>query len=165
MGPLDFLAEQHRQLEERFTALEPEEGGDSADERREQAEALVALLRLHTHLEERHLYPLLARVQGRDAAHQEAEDHLTMRELMDELEEQTPDAPEWWACLVALEDLLVAHVREEEEQHFSSLGAVLTAREQDELLRALEATGAELTSQARSWLDNPPLPNAPSWDV
>lgn len=134
MGPFDILAEQHRELEARFEALEAGE----AEERREQARALVALLRLHTRLEEHHLYPLLReRAEERARAHEEAEDHLTMHELMDELEEQPFDEPEWWARLVALEDLVAAHIRREEEQLFPRLSSALSGAERGALRRAL----------------------------
>jgi hemerythrin-like domain-containing protein len=165
MRPFDTLTEQHRELEERFAALEAEDGADAAGEQREQAEALIALLRLHTRLEERHLYPLLEREQGQAWAHVEAEEHLTMRELIDELEEQTLDGPEWWARLVALEDLVLAHVRKEESQLFPLLSAALNASEQAELRRALDNLRAELSAPAGSWPPSLSTFNEPSWDV
>jgi len=145
MGPFDLLAEQHRELEERFETLGAEDGLD-AEEQRERAQGLLALLRLHTLMEERYLSPLLARAEGRARAREESEDHLTMGELMDELEEQPPGGPEWWARLMALEDLLVAHVREEEEQTFPRLVVMLDAGEQEELRHALETLRDELFS-------------------
>jgi hypothetical protein len=145
MGPFDLLAEQHRQLEERFEALGAQDGLD-AGEQRERTEGLLALLRLHTLLEERYLTPLLTRAEGRARGRVEAEDHLTMSELMGEVEEQPPGGPEWWARLMALEDLLVAHVREEEEQTFPRLVVMLDAGEQEELRHALETLREELFS-------------------
>jgi hemerythrin superfamily protein len=164
MGPFDILAEQHRELEERFEALETEVGPGEADEQRERASALFRLLRLHSLLEERHVYPLLTRAEGRARTREQTEDHLTMSELMDELEEQPPGTPEWWARLIALEDLLVAHMREEEEQTFARLATALDAGEQEELRHALEAFRDELSSQPRSWLERP-ASHEPHWDV
>lgn len=165
MGPFDLLTEQHRELEERFDAIEAEEGASEAEERREQTEELLALLRLHSSLEERHLYPLLARVEGRARAREEAEDHLTMRELMEELEEQSPGSPEWWACFTALEDLIVAHVREEEAQTFPRLLTVMDEGEQDELRRAFESLREELSAHAQVWPPANTAVSAPRWDV
>ena len=168
MGPFDILAEQHRELEERFETLEAEGGAEEADQQRERAQGLLGLLRLHMLLEERYLYPLLTRAEGRARTREEAEDHLTMSELMDELEEQPPGGPEWWARLMALEDLLVAHVREEEEQTFPRLMTALDAGEQEELRHALEALRDELSSQAHAWPGNSSLldgtAHEPSWD-
>lgn len=168
MGPFHILTEQHRELEELLGALGgegPEDSAPGAEEQRERAEELLALVRLHTQLEERYLYPLLARVEGRARASAEAEDHLTMRELMEELEDQPSGAPEWWACLTALEDLLVAHVHEEEQQTFSRLLTVLDEGEQDELRRALEALREEQTSSARAWPQNHPLMPTSRWET
>lgn len=168
MGPFDILAEQHRELEERFEALVAEDGAEEADQQRERAGALMGLLRLHTLLEERYLYPLLNRLEGRARAREEREDHLTLGELMDELEEQPPGGPEWWARLMALEDLLVAHVREEEEQTFPLVMTDLDAGEQQELRDGLEALRDEL-SQAQAYPASPSLLDAtahePRWDV
>jgi len=169
MGPFDILAEQHRELEERFEALGVEDGAEEADPQHEHAEGLLGLLRLHTLLEERYLYPLLTRAEGRARAREAAEDHLTMSELMDELEEQPPGGPEWWARLLALEDLLVAHVREEEEQTFPRLMRELNAGEQEELRHALMALRDELSSGAHAWPGNSSLRDGashePRWDV
>jgi hypothetical protein len=116
MGPFDILTAQHRELEEQLGALESGDGPSAPDTQRERLEVLVALLRVHARLEERHLSPLLARVEGRGRAREEAEDHLTMRELGEELEELEPGTDEWWARLTALEDLVVAHARQEEAE-------------------------------------------------
>jgi hemerythrin-like domain-containing protein len=135
MGPFDILAEQHRELEERITALDSDADSDSGepDTWQERFEEFSAMLRVHAQLEERFLYPLLARVEGRSRAREEAEDHLAMRELVEELAEFSPGEDEWWARFVALEDLLVAHVREEEVELFPRLVSALDQEEQHSL--------------------------------
>ncbi|MFL5347480.1 MAG: hemerythrin domain-containing protein [Hyalangium sp.] len=164
MGPFDILAEQHRELEECIEALEADESRGEPDTRRERLEALFALLRVHAQLEERHLYPLLARVEGRARAREEAEDHLTLRELMEELEELEPEAEEWWARLTALEDLVVAHARQEEVETFPLLLAILEPGEQDELRRAFSTLREQLLSGAPSLSGNQPLLEEPLGD-
>lgn len=145
-SPFDILIDQHRELEERFERLASE--GDPEDSRGQVAE-LLELLRLHSRLEERCLYPLLLRVEGRGRARLEAEDHLTMRELMDELEEFSPGQSDWQARLLALEDLVVAHFQEEENALLPPLLTALDAHEQDDLRRELLATREELLSRAQ----------------
>ena len=81
MGPFDYLAEMHRDLEERFEAIESAD----PDDVQPLATELIEALRLHSRLEERHIYPLIGRVQGRARARQGIEDHLTMRELIAEM--------------------------------------------------------------------------------
>lgn len=165
MGPFDILAEQHRELEECIEALESDESQSEPDTLRERLEALFALLRVHAQLEERHLYPLLARVEGRAWAREEAEDHLTLRELMEELEELEPKADEWWASLTALEDLVVAHVREEEVETFPLLLSSLDQQEQDELHRAFSSMREQLLSGAPGLSGNVPLLEEPLGDA
>ena len=157
MGPFDILAEQHRELEECIEALESDESRGEPDTRRERLEALLRLLRVHAQLEERHLDPLLTRVEGRARAREEAEDHLTLRELMEELEELEPEDDEWWARLTALEDLVVAHVRQEEGETFPLLLSTLNQGEQDELRRAFSALSEQLFSGARGLSGSEPL--------
>jgi hemerythrin-like domain-containing protein len=145
-SPFDILIDQHRELEERFERLASE--GDTEESRGQVAE-LLDLLRLHSRLEERCLYPLLLRVEGRGRARTEAEDHLTMRELMDELEEFSPGHSDWQARLFALEDLVVAHFQEEENALLPPLLTALDAHEQDDLRRELMATREELLSRTQ----------------
>jgi hemerythrin-like domain-containing protein len=164
MGPFDILAEQHQELEERIEALESDESQGQPDTQRERLEALFALLRVHAQLEERHLYPLLARAEGRARAREEAEDHLTMRELMEELEECEPETDEWWARLSTLEDLVVAHVREEEAETFPRLLSLLDSGEQDELRRAFSGLSEQLLLGARGLSGEEPLFEEPLGD-
>lgn len=147
-GPFDILIEQHRELEERFEQL-----ASSADpeELRGQVAEVLELLRLHSRLEERCFYPLLLQVEGRARTREEVEDHLTMRELMDELEELSPGHPEWQARLFALEDLVVGHVQEEESALLPRLTMALDSQQRDELRRDLSATREELLAHAQSF--------------
>ena len=140
MGPFDHLAEMHRDLEERFEALESADPDDVPP----LASELIEALRLHSRLEERHLYPLIVQVQGRARAGQGVEDHLTMRELIAEMEELRVGSFEWLARLMALKDVVMAHVQEEEAQDFPRLQGALRNEEQEELQRAMERTHAEL---------------------
>ncbi|HET9452577.1 MAG TPA: hemerythrin domain-containing protein [Aggregicoccus sp.] len=140
MGPFDHLAEMHRDLEERFEALESADPDDIPPLVAE----LVEALRLHSRLEERHLYPLIARVQGRGRASRGVEDHLTMRELIAEMEELRVGSFDWLARLLALKDVVMAHVQEEEAQDFPRLQQALNPEEQEDLQRTMERTHGEL---------------------
>lgn len=162
-NPFDILIDQHRELEECFERLAS--GGDSEELRAEAAE-LLALLRLHSRLEERCFYPLLMQVEGRSRAREEAEDHLTMRELMDELAELPPGHPEWQARLFALEDLVVAHFQEEESAMLPRLRMALDSQQQDDLRRDIAATREELLAHAQAFYvpGRGPLLEALRWD-
>lgn len=148
MGPFDILSELHQELEDRFSAFTPDEEPGEPDTWRERVEELAQVLQVHARLEERHLYPLLARMEGRARAREEAEDQLTVRELLEELAELEPGADEWWARFTALEDRIVAHVREQEAEIFPRLSSTLAAQEQDELHQAFLILREELVSRA-----------------
>jgi len=147
-NPFDILIDQHRELEECFERLV---SGTEPEELRSQVAELVELLRLHSRLEERCFYPLVMQVEGRSWAREEAEDHLTMRELMDELEELPPGHPEWQARLFALEDLVVAHLQEEENVVLPRLRTALDAQQLDDLRRDLSLTREELLARAHAY--------------
>lgn len=147
-NPFDILIEQHRELEECFERLA---SGVDPEELRSEVAELLELLRLHSRLEERCFYPLVMQVEGRSRAREEAEDHLTMRELMDELEELPPGHPEWQARLFALEDLVVAHFQEEESAMLPRLRTALDAQQQDDLRRDLSSTREELLARAHTF--------------
>ncbi|HYH98076.1 hemerythrin domain-containing protein [Hyalangium sp.] len=166
MGPFDILAEQHRELEERITALDADAGSGSGepDAWLERFEEFAAMLRVHARLEERYLSPLLARVEGRARAGEEAEDHLAMRELVEELEEFSPGEDEWWARFMALEDLLVAHVREEEVELFPRLVSALDQEEQHGLSHSFLNLRDELVPESNAASGSERLLEEPRWD-
>ncbi|NOK22751.1 hemerythrin domain-containing protein [Corallococcus carmarthensis] len=145
-GPFDILLQQHRELEELLERLASE---TDAEELAHGQEALSRLLRLHSRLEERCVQPLLTRVEGRNRAREEAEDHLTLRELMEELQELTPRGVEWQARLFTLEDLVVAHVQATEHLVLPRLSASLDADELEELGHDLALTYEELLERSQ----------------
>ncbi|WP_268903983.1 MULTISPECIES: hemerythrin domain-containing protein [Corallococcus] len=146
VGPFDILLEQHRELEALLERLDTETDAGELEWRQA---ALSDLLRLHCRLEERHIYPLLARVEGRSRAREEAEDHLTLRELLEELQELTPRGIEWQARLCALEDQVVAHVQGTEHLLLPRLVTSLDADELEELGHDLALTYEELLERSQ----------------
>lgn len=161
MGPFEILTQQHRELEEQLEAFDSEEGPSGPKARREQLEALATLLQLHVWLEDRHLTPLLEREVDPAMARQEAEDHLAMRELLEELEELEPETDAWWGSLTALEDLVVAHARTEELETFPRITATLDAHQQDVLRQGLIGLREQLLSGAYPLSGNGFIPQGP----
>ncbi|HYO71475.1 MAG TPA: hemerythrin domain-containing protein [Archangium sp.] len=146
MGPFEMLSGKQRELLACFEALAPGKDGLAPPEG--VAEMLEALW-LHVRLTERHLQPLVVRVEGQARALQEAELLLAMHELMAELEWFARGSLEWQVRLMALEDAAVAHVRSLELQLFPRLAEALDAREQLDLVRELAATREELWMEMR----------------
>ncbi|NOK10028.1 hemerythrin domain-containing protein [Corallococcus exercitus] len=145
-GPFDILLQQHRDLEALLERLASE---SDVEELAHDQEDLTRLLRLHSRLEERCVQPLLTRVEGRARAREEAEDHLTLRELMEELQELTPRGVEWQARLFTLEDRVVAHVQATEHGVLPRLSASLDSEELAELGHDLALTYEELLERSQ----------------
>ncbi|WP_223640322.1 hemerythrin domain-containing protein [Corallococcus sp. EGB] len=144
-GPFDILLQQHRELEELLERLASE---PDAEEVASAQEALARLLRQHSRLEERCIQPLLTRVEGRARAREEAEDHLTLRELMEELQELTPRGVDWQARLFTLTDQVVAHVQATEHGVLPRLSTALDSDELEELGYDLALTYEELLERS-----------------
>ncbi|WP_229908591.1 hemerythrin domain-containing protein [Comamonas sp. JC664] len=160
-SPFDSLIRQHRALEARLERLA---SGEAPEASRDAAE-LLALLRRHSRLEERCLSPLLARVAGRERCREQLEAHLTLRELMDELEVLPPGRPEWQARLLTLEDRVVAHFQEVENALLPQLMTALDSLALDDLRRDLSATRMELFARPQVSHGAPaPLQDSRFWD-
>lgn len=162
MSAFELLVAQHRELEECLAQLDgapPEELGALAAE-------LASLLRLHSGLEEAHLSVLLSRLEGGALAREEAEEHLVMRELVDELLALSPGSDAWFARLMALEDVVVAHIQWEEARVLPQLSAALDSSETERLREALKATAAVCSARERPHVPGGgPSPHAPRWGV
>lgn len=146
MGPFEMLSGKQRELLACFEALAPGEDGLPPPER---VEEMLEELWLHVRLTERHLQPLVVRVEGQARALQEAEVLLAMHELMAELEWFPRGSLEWQVRLMALEDAALAHVRSLELQLFPRFSEALDAREQSDLVRDVAATREELWMEMR----------------
>jgi hypothetical protein len=146
MGPFEMLSGKQRELLACFESLDEVQGTEPLAER---VGELLEELRLHVRVTERHLQPLVVRVEGHARALQEAEVLLAMHELMAELELYPAGSLEWLARLMALEDAAVAHVRGLELQLFPRLAAALDERESLDLLRNVAATREALWLEMR----------------
>ncbi len=146
MGPFEMLSGKQWELLECFAALEQ---GEREVPSAARVERMLEALWMHVRLTERHVQPLVVRVEGHGRALQEAEVLLTLHELMAELECFPRGSPEWFARLGAMEDAALAHVRSLELQLFPRLSAALDAREQSDLVRALAATRETLWMEMR----------------
>ncbi|MGZ3456950.1 MAG: hemerythrin domain-containing protein [Archangium sp.] len=146
MGPFEMLSGKQQELLACFEALAAGEGGVPPAER---IEELLEALWLHVRLTERHLQPLVVRVEGLERALQEAEILLTLHELMAELGWFPRGSLEWQARLLALSDAALAHIRSLELQLFPRLAAALDEREELDLVRGLAATREALWMEMR----------------
>jgi hypothetical protein len=146
MGPFEMLSGKQRELLACFESLDEVQGIEPL---RERVSELLQELWLHVRLTERHLQPLVVRVEGHARALQEAEVLLTLHELMAELEWFPCGGLEWHARLMALEDTALAHIRSMELQLFPRLAEALDEQEKLDLVRSLAATREALWLEMR----------------
>jgi hypothetical protein len=146
MGPFEMLSGKQRELLAYFESLDEVQGTELL---RERVSGLLQELWLHVRLTERHLQPLVVRVEGHERALQEAEVLLTLHELMAELGCFPSGSLEWLARVMALEDTALAHIRSMELQVFPRLAEALDEQEKLELVRSLAATREALWLEMR----------------
>ena len=139
---LDRLEMEHRQVEELFSRLEKAE---SESEQRPLVEELVASLTQHMDVEERDVYPEVAKIDGE--MEEEAEnEHNLGREGMSKLQELIGQ-PGFGAAVAMLQAGISHHVEEEEGEVFpklrQELGFPATDSSKRELYEQAKAAGIE----------------------
>jgi hemerythrin superfamily protein len=139
---LDRLEMEHRQVEELFSRLEKAE---SESEQRPLVEQLVASLTQHMDVEERDVYPEVAKLDGE--MQEEAEnEHNLGREGMTKLQELIGQ-PGFGAAVAMLQAGISHHVEEEEDEVFpklrQALGFPSTDTSKRELYEQAKAAGIE----------------------
>jgi hemerythrin superfamily protein len=139
---LDRLEMEHRQVEELFSRLEKAE---SESEQRPLVDELVAALTQHMDVEERDVYPEVAKIDGE--MQEEAEnEHNLGREGMTKLRELIGQ-PGFGAAVAMLQAGISHHVEEEEGEVFpklrQELGFPATDTSKRELYEKAKAAGIE----------------------
>ena len=162
MDPTKMLEVDHRQVEALFKAIEKAEG----DERAPLIEQLETALRAHMELEERIVYPAMARASGEDEVEEGNKEHELARKSLADMVALGPDEPGFGAALEATKAGIAHHVEEEERIVFPQLRSDGTIFEQitspfihtridlgmpmDAALLATTATKNELLFEARA---------------
>lgn len=150
-----FLTEQHREVDDVFRQLEQMDG--STDEKVQLlAEQVVTSLVKHSVAEEIYLYPAVRKAlpDGDDIADHELHEHDEAEQTMKELEQLTPDQPQFWPTLHKLISEIRHHVSEEEGNLFPQLRAACSEQELQDLGRKVQ--------QAEKMAPTRPHPSAPS---
>jgi hemerythrin superfamily protein len=114
--PLEFLAHQHRDVEQRWIQLEAAHEGDQ-DMQSQLADELVSMLLQHDAIETELLYPALREhggEQGEQLAEHALEEHAKVREQLQQIEGQDPQDEQIWSVLSQCIDDVTHHVEEEE---------------------------------------------------
>jgi hemerythrin superfamily protein len=152
MDAIDLVTSDHRTVEELFASLRA--ATDDAG-RLDVAHDLIRELSVHAVVEEQILYPGARRVLGDDALVDHAiEEHDRLKQVLADLDGTSPDDERFLAGFQLAEQLVQAHVAEEEGTLLPHLREQLDAAELDKLGAAMAA--AKKVSPTR------PHPHAPS---
>jgi hemerythrin-like domain-containing protein len=115
--PVAILKRDHREVASMLKTLEASKPGAR---RRSTVEKLTAALGLHMEIEERDVYPLVARVVGKEEAEEAGIEHRLAREGLAELR-RLVDEPGFGAAVAMLTAGIRHHVKEEEQEMFPKL--------------------------------------------
>jgi hemerythrin-like domain-containing protein len=115
--PVAILKRDHREVAAMLKTLEASKPGAR---RRSTVDKLVAALELHMDIEERDVYPLVARVVGDEEAKEAGVEHRLAREGLAEVR-RLVDEPGFGAAVAMLTAGIRHHVKEEEHEVFPEL--------------------------------------------
>jgi hemerythrin-like domain-containing protein len=115
--PVAILKRDHREAMEMLRTLEDSKPGAR---RRSTVEKLAAALTLHMEIEERDIYPVVAKVVGAEEAEEAGVEHRLAREGLSEMQ-RLVDEPGFGAAVAMLMAGIRHHVKEEEQEVFPEL--------------------------------------------
>jgi iron-sulfur cluster repair protein YtfE (RIC family) len=123
MDPFKTLKSDHRTVEELFKKIDDAKG----DARLPLIEELTTALQAHMQLEEKLVYPLVAKHLETEMAEEGNTEHQLAREGIDKMLSLAPDAPGFGAALEMVKSGIEHHVEEEESEMFPKLTKALGA--------------------------------------
>lgn len=126
------LTAEHRTIEAIFDQILQTKSSDTA-KRLALLKSLKGGLGKHAFKEENVIYPALQMNGVQGEARQFAEDHTEMKTFLHELTMTAPDAPGWIETLQTLRELVLRHMREEENDVFPTLRERLSTKENAKL--------------------------------
>ena len=115
--PIVLLKKDHREAEAMLKSLAASSPGAR---RKSTLEKLDSALRLHMTIEEREIYPLVAKLVGEEDAKEADIEHGLARDGLDKLQ-QLVDEPGFGAAVAMLTAGIKHHVKEEEHEMFPDL--------------------------------------------
>jgi len=115
--PIVLLKKDHREAEAMLKSLAASSPGAR---RKSTLDKLDSALRLHMTIEEREIYPLVAKLVGEEDAKEADIEHSLARDGLDKLQ-QLVDEPGFGAAVAMLTAGIKHHVKEEEHEMFPDL--------------------------------------------
>jgi hemerythrin-like domain-containing protein len=143
--PVAILKRDHREVASMLRTLESSKPGAR---RRATVDKLTAALELHMEIEERDIYPVVARTVGKEEAVEAGVEHRLARDGLGELHKLV-DEPGFGAAVAMLTAGIRHHVKEEEQEVFPELKRKINRDELAELGdRVADAKKASRRSRA-----------------
>ncbi|MBU6373193.1 MAG: hemerythrin domain-containing protein [Alphaproteobacteria bacterium] len=140
---LDALKAEHRAVEALFHQVHATTPRDTG-KRAALLKQLTAALQKHAHEEENVIYPELRMHDDGARARQLGADHGDMKTYLHELDQMRKDDPRWIQMLRALQELVLQHVREEEQDVLPQLRDRLSRADNKRLTMLLHKEGMKL---------------------
>ena len=143
---IDMLKEDHAKVKKAFKEFENLDRSDT-ETCRQVVKTVCEDLKVHTTLEEEIFYPAVrAAIEDEDIMNEAAVEHETAKMLIEQLENSSPDDPQYFATFTVLGEYVMHHVKEEEGEMFAQ--AKKAELDLDALGEQMKARKEELVGQA-----------------
>jgi hemerythrin-like domain-containing protein len=138
---IDLLKEQHREVEQLFSAFEK---ADGTDDKEELFETIADKLAIHARIEEQYFYPAVTAKKTEDMVLEAFVEHTSIKRLLADLLDSDAEDPKFDAQMKVLKEQVEHHVEEEEGQLFPAAKKVLSKEELIALAQEMTALQTEL---------------------
>ena len=152
MDAISLLREQHDEVDDLIEKIESAEGDEKEALFIELADKLAA----HATIEEKIFYPAVMAKQTEEILLESVEEHLSVKRVLADLLELSPDDDTFDAKLSVMKEQLEHHAHEEEEDELFPKVKKLLGKDQ------LEALGGEMASMFQELLAQSPRKNVPA---
>jgi hemerythrin superfamily protein len=144
VGAVEFLEEQHREVEKLFAQLDKADGPSSKGKIFRQ---IADKLAVHATIEERHFYPAVRAKRTEDILLESLEEHLGIKRVIADLMGVRPDDKTFDAKAKVLKEQVEHHVKEEETDLFPKVKKIMDRDMLVAITQEMLATQEELLAK------------------
>jgi hemerythrin superfamily protein len=145
MDAIEILKEDHKKVEEIFSAMEKNEN------RQKMFPELDRELSVHAEIEEKIFYPATKEAEPtRDLVLESIEEHKQIKMVLADLEQTDMTTDVWGAALKVLKEDVMHHVGEEEGELFPKVRKVLSKQQLEEMGTRMEELKTQLLAAVQA---------------
>jgi hemerythrin superfamily protein len=159
MNAIELLTSQHRDVEKLFAAIP---AARDAKQKQQLFAELADALAIHAKIEEEVFYPESKQTRTEELLLEAVEEHLSVKRLIADLLDASPDDPAFAAKCRVLEEQVEHHVEKEESELFPAVKKLFDADMLEELGEKMEAIAAQLQAENAPRLQVPEETGAPA---